>query len=423
MPKIKFSAFKIKSLKPTTKSVEYFDSERKPGDRALGIRVSPKGKKTWFLLYYVPGVDGEKGKSRRYNLGEYPNITLKKANDLAANNRKGDPLAEEREAKAAMIKGKREAAEEEKRKKRMHHLWDAYQEELNKRIKKKAASTLKEETRKWEKVIEPALGDMLIEDITPADIANLLDTVAETAPVNANRLHSLLRVMFKPALQKGWITIHPMQWLDKPGGAEPPRERVLSDDEIKKLWPFFNVARPNPRDIFRLLLLTAQRPGEIMAMRWEDIDFETRTWTQKNNKTKKVHNVPLSPQVIAILEKRKNDSQWVFPSNHNKAKGAISGHSKSTKDARRNLKEKSGIDDWTAHDLRRTARTIMSRLKIKQHIRERVLNHKQKGVVGVYDQYDYLQEKADALDKLGREIYRIIGIEVKGELLDFRRAS
>ncbi len=62
----------------------------------------------------------------------------------------------------------------------------------------------------------------------------------------------------------------------------------------------------------------------------------------------------------------------------------------------------------------------MSRLKIKQHVRERVLNHSQGGIVGVYDQYDYLPEKAAALDKLGREIYRIVGLKTDGKVFQMR---
>ena len=66
----------------------------------------------------------------------------------------------------------------------------------------------------------------------------------------------------------------------------------------------------------------------------------------------------------------------------------------------------------------------MSRLQIKQHVRERVLNHSQGGIAGVYDQYDYLNEKADALDKLGREIYRILGIDVvPAKILQLRQTN
>jgi integrase len=148
-------------------------------------------------------------------------------------------------------------------------------------------------------------------------------------------------------------------------------------------------------------------------MCWEDIDMDNAVWRQENTKNGSTHLVPLSPQVMKILVARKpngkSNTGWVFPSAFNKSKGAVEGRARSTKEARKKLKQLTGIDDWTAHDLRRTARTIMSRLNIKQHIRERVLNHTQGGVVGVYDQHDYLAEKADALNKLGQEIDQITG--------------
>jgi integrase len=304
----------------------------------------------------------------------------------------------------------RNAQEEKDNAPTVSDLWDAYQTRLSLKKKKKADSTLREEFRYWTVTIEPAFGNLKVEDITPMIISCLLDKVAASAPVSANRLHSMLSILFKVAIQKGWITIHPLQWLDKPGGQEPPRKRILTDDEIKILWTYFDKLRPNPRDILKLGLLTAQRSGEIMSMRWDDVDMDAAIWRQETNKTDTINLVPLSPQVMEILYARERKTEWVFPSTYNRAKGANTGHAKTTKNARRKVREDSGIIGWTGHDLRRTARTIMSRLNIKHHIRERVLNHSQGGIVGVYDQHDYLQEKTDAMNKLGREIYRIIGI-------------
>ena len=160
-----------------------------------------------------------------------------------------------------------------------------------------------------------------------------------------------------------------------------------------------------------------------MAMRWVDVDLQAATWTQQTNKTNTVHLVPLAPQVMDILLARDQRGPWVFPSAYNKAKGAGTGHAKTTKDARWKIQELSGIKGWTNHDLRRTARTIMSRLAIRHHVRERVLNHSQGGVVEVYDQHDYLQEKRDALNKLAREIYRIIGQATKAEIIELKTVN
>ena len=404
MPKIDFNPMTIRNLKPEPRSVEYFENGRNHGDGAFGLRVSPRNKRTWFVMYKISS-----GEIKRFSLGTYPQISLKDARKSASDamakvHDSIDPMGEKLTRRAAPT---------------MSDLWDAYQEALSRKSKNKAGSTVYEEHRRWNTVISPVIGSMRVEDVTPMEISALLDKVAKKAPVSANRLHTLLRVMFKVALGKGWITIHPMQWLEKPGGSEPPRKRVLTDDEICTLWPCFDKVRPNPRDALKLGLLTAQRPGEILSMRWEDVDMDNATWKQENTKNGSINLVPLSPQVMEILVARKPNNQsgskWVFPSSYNKSRGVglTDGRTISTKEARKKLKQVSGVPDWTAHDLRRTARTIMSRLDIKQHIRERVLNHVQGGVVGVYDQHEYLYEKKDALNKLAEEIDRILRVKAK----------
>lgn len=402
MPKIEFNAMKIQSLKPGTRSVEYFEAGRKPGEGAFGIRVSPRGKMVWFVMY-----KNRLGKITRFGIGGYPAKSLKDArkaaNDAMAKVNNGkDPQAKKQELKLAPT---------------TTDLWEEYQKALDRRTKRKAATTVREELRRWENTIEPAFGTMKVVDVTRPYIVSLLNEVADYAPVSANRLHSLLSVMFKTALDLGWLEVHPMYLLGKPGGQETPRKRYLEAEEIKAIWTHLDDLRPNPRDTLKLILLTAQRPGEIMSMRWDDVDFDEAVWRQTENKTNSAHIVPLSPQVVKILKARKQTAEWVFPSRFNVAKGAKTGRATSTKDARNKVKEASGITGWTSHDLRRTARTIMSRLKIKQHVRERVLNHSQGGMGGVYDQFDYLQEKRDALDKLAREIFRIIGQDKRAKVI------
>ena len=400
MSKITFTTLSINALKPGHKPKEYYEQGRKSGEGSFGIRVSPKGKMTWFALY-----KNEDGVAKRFTLGTYPDMSLKDA----------------RAACADAIAAKRDGTDKQAEKVRKKHaptmndLWEAYQNKRSDRIVPKADTTIYEEDRRWNNIIAPALGNLKVEDVTPAMLNKLLQDVVKAAPVSANRLHGLLRVIFKPALAMGWINVHPMQWIEKPGGSEPPRKRILSDDEIKVLWPFFDTVRPNPRDAFKAGLYTAQRPGEILKMRWIDIDLDAGLWKQTENKTDSVQIVPLSPQVIEILQARQdNGSQWVFASAYNTTRHAAKGEGrcKDTKGARYYLWKVSGIADWTAHDLRRTARTIMSRLNIKHHIRERILNHSQGGIVGVYDQHDYLQEKADALVKLANEIDRIRGAKI-----------
>ena len=387
----------IKALKPDVKMIEYTEKDRTRGTGTFGIRVSSGGTKSWFFMYKFKG-----SKQQKFNFGTYPEISLLKAKNMAT-----DKIKEIKNDHDPEVIKKREAKEEEKKaeenRKYITDLWQAYEDSLDLKKKKKAPATLKEELRRWNKEIKPHFGKMRVDEVTPAIIADFLDDLARKSPVSANRLYSLMRIMFKPALRKGWIEAHPMQWLERPAGEEVSRKRVLSDDEIVGLWPYFvGVAG----DILKLVLLSCQRSGEVMSMRWGDLNFDNNVWTQENTKNGSYHLTPISTQMLEVIEKQRgNDEQWVFPSPHKKLTHIANIHK-----ARYRFHKVSSIDGWTAHDLRRTGRTIMSRLDIDRHTRERVLNHSQEGIVAVYDQHDYLKEKRKALKLLGEEIYRILSV-------------
>ena len=371
--KIEFSALTIKNLKPASKVVEYFDSNREHGQGAFGIRVSPKGRKTWFIAYR-----DKRNKIKRFTLGIYPEMSLAearvKANDVMARVREGrDPHAEKIEYKNAET---------------FDDLWQAYIE--SPRACNKAPATLQDETRKYENILKPAFGDMKIQDITRKHISRVLNPIAAKAPVNANRLYALLSMLFNMAVSDGWINYSPMAGMRKPGGSEKPRQRVLSDEEIKTIWPYLPV-------YFKLILLTAQRPGEVYAMHSSQIEGDL--WIIEKTKTGTPNVVPLSEQAMALIPPWDG---YKFPC----SRGG-STHIRWTNKKRQRIQEITGIKDWTAHDLRRTARTLLGRLQVPPHVSERILNHRVQGMEAVYNRYDYLPEKREALQKLGLEISRI----------------
>lgn len=389
----------IRRLKPGV----YYHHSTKSGDR-LAVRVSPKKKRTFVFYYYA------EGKAKKFTLGVFPAMRLKQAIEKVKELSGTDPVREKKQRKldAEAAERARKAAEKAEELRKLSHrtmtdVWEVYQSK--KRFKQKASSTRKEEERKWNIDIAPTLGDVCIKDVTAERLDNLLENKARKSPVAANRLYSFLNLMISPALTKGWITIHPLQHVDMPS-REKPRDRVLSDDELRAIWPHLKTTKGNSGDILKLIILSAQRPGEISSMKWADIDMENRLWTQSHNKTGVPMLVPLSDQAMEILEGRERTDEYVFYSR-------AGVHTTCTSRARSRIAEASGVKDWSAHDMRRTARTIMSRLRIEHHVRERVLNHKQSGMAGVYDQYDYLKEKTDALRKLGNEIWKILGKDIE----------
>lgn len=372
---------------------------------ALGIRVSPKGKKSWLISYRF------NGKKKKFSFGTYPGISLKDARIKAA------VLLKDIDSGIDPNEAKQEYQEAET----FSGLWDQYLKSPS--FRGKVEVTQKEDQRKYDTLLKKSLGDMKLIDIRKKHLSRVLSPLAEKSPISANRLFSLLSVLFKLALNRDLIEQHPMFGMDKPS-KEKPRNRYLSRAEIKELWPAFDTCRPNVRDIFKLTLLTCQRPGEVMGMRWCEVDLEKKLWTLPAERTKSKshdHLVPLSEQVIDILKQRNdNNSEFVFPSNH----GAKFGYTNNIHKARYKLIKNMEMEKWGTHDLRRSGRTIMSEIGIAPNVAERVLNHSMGKIEGTYDIYGYLPQKADALDKLGREIDRIIGKDVEpGKIVQLRRQA
>jgi integrase len=197
----------------------------------------------------------------------------------------------------------------------------------------------------------------------------------------------------------------------KPPTKEKPRDRVLTDDELRWFsaacdeigWPFGALAK--------LLLLTAQRRDEVAGIEWAEIDFTNRVWVIPRHKTKndRAHEVQLSDEAMEVLQTLPRVSdQLLFTTT---GSTAVSGFSRSKrrldaamlKAKRIELGARKGdaIPRWTLHDLRRTAATGMARLNIPPHVVDRILNHTSgtiRGVAAVYNRFAYLEERRAALE-------------------------
>jgi len=146
----------------------------------------------------------------------------------------------------------------------------------------------------------------------------LLDViVARGAKVKANRVLSLLSKVFNFAIERSIVESNPAQGVPR-RIRERPRERCLNDSEIRSLWQTLNEF-PSEKiaDAYRLMLLTAQRVGEVLRMAWAEIDFESGWWTlpAERSKTNQIHRIPLTGTALAILNRRKDaagDSLYVF---------------------------------------------------------------------------------------------------------------
>ncbi|MFM9941223.1 MAG: tyrosine-type recombinase/integrase [Hyphomicrobiaceae bacterium] len=345
----------------------------------FGVRVTAGGVKSFYLAYR------HRGKSRRLNLGRYPVTPLQKARGraLAALSE----LAEDRDPSGseAQTKGDTFAAS-----------LTAFVEGYCKRYNR--ASTAAETERLLRVYFLTAWERRTTASITKADVAAALEPVMKRGSHAAARhAFAAVRKMFNWSVEQGAIETSPCAGM-KPPAKAGSRDRVLSDDELKTIWTNAITVGYAFGPIVQILMLTAQRRGEVAAMQWSDIDTTKAVWTIPAERTKngKPHAVPLSPSALALLATiPRMTSPFVFPA-RGKPNQPYSGYSK----GKRELDAAADLHDWTLHDIRRTAATGMARLGIAPHVVERVLNHVSgtfSGVAGIYNRFRYEDEMRAAL--------------------------
>jgi integrase len=253
--------------------------------------------------------------------------------------------------------------------------------------------------------------------IRPREVIELLDGIVERgAPVQANRVASILGQLFKFGIHRTIVEASPVQLLYKPGGIEKPRSRVLSEVELVTFLrdPQACTRFEKMSHVILVLLLTGQRRGELTRARWTDVNLEAKTWTipEENSKTGRPHVVPLSDWAVEkfrALHRERGRSPFVLT--------GADGNSHEPKLLTRALArcqkrfQARGVAPFTLHDLRRTCRTGLAKLKVQPHIAERVLNHVQDGIAAVYDVHSYIEEKRDALDKWSSYLRALAGVQ------------
>jgi len=257
-------------------------------------------------------------------------------------------------------------------------------------------------TRGCLKRFEPLYG-MPLADIKRAHVNRILDSImAEGKPYRANRALAAIKKLFAWSRDRGYIEHHPIDRL-KPPGKEIARDRILSDRELAALWEIAEKIGYPFGPAIQLLILTAQRRGEVTMMRWSDIDFDRAVWTipAAVAKNARVHEVPLSQPVLDVIRAlpRFIGSDLVFTTT---GTTPISGFGR----LKERLDEALGVSDWRFHDLRRTAASGMARIGVAPHVIEKVLNHQSgviSGVAAVYNRHGYEAEKREALERWARE--------------------
>jgi integrase len=283
----------------------------------------------------------------------------------------------------------------------------------------------------FDRLVKPRIGKIGIYALRRSEVSNMLDEIEdENGPVMADRVLALVRKAFNwhatrdddftPPIVKGMARTKPK---------ERAAKRTLADDEIRDLWAALDIVADVPEcypRFVKMLLLTATRRTESSRMHTAELEGDLWTIPGERYKTKLDHIVPLTPAARALIGDRparaKKNSWFVFsttvsgPDGEMQPDGAkpFSGYSKAKAEIDKTIaavRKRDGrepIANWTLHDLRRTARSLMSRAKVPTDHAERALGHVMGGVRETYDRYEYLDEKRAAFEALAALVDRIL---------------
>jgi integrase len=379
---VKEAAFTPDPKKPNADRSIWWDTKQK----GFGLLLTRGGSRSWVVQYRA------KGRSRRATIDSV--LTLDKARKQAekilgrvANG--GDPVAEERAAAAA--------AE--------NTLQSVVEEYLKRESKKlRSANTRRATLARW---VFPKLGARQIGDIKRSEISRLLDHVEDNAgPVQADMVLAFLRRVFNWHVNRSDDFNSPIKrGMSRSDPRERARRRVLSDDELRAL---LHAEIPLPWGPFvRFLLLTAVRRNEAARMKRNEVAHGLWTIPAARYKTSAKNKIdmefPLSAAAQKVLAEvpRFGTGEYVFTVNGRAPLAAFSR-------GKRAIDKASGVTGWTLHDLRRTARSLMSRAGVPSDHAERCLGHIIPGVRGTYDRHKYQAEMLQAFEALASQIERIV---------------
>lgn len=392
----------IKALKPSDDRYEEYEGG------GFGIRVTSNGVKTWIYRYKI------NGKTDKLTLGHYPKMSLANAKKRFIELR--DIRREGLSPKNVL---QEEAQKETNTVKKLISEW--YSGYAEKSLKKP-----KQIKQQIDADIIPLMGDLVLENIQTRDITKALDTiVARGARIQANRVLSTIKQAFNYGVSRGSLQHNPASGIRSRdiGGLEKPRERVLSMNEIKKIWAFLegekNQMALYTKNAIKIILLTGVRTAEIRLATWDSFDFEQSLWTipAEHSKSGLIHKIHLSSQVRTILHELKelSDSNYVIsgvdsakPLSDNALARAVSRN-----------QDRIGIPHWTAHDLRRTFATQLGEtLRIDPVVIEKCLGHKMPRIMATYNRNEMLPERKEALNAWSNYIETI----VNNNVVSFKRA-
>jgi integrase len=368
VPNLHLTDLSVKALKGTETYTTFWDTTT-PG---FGVRVG-KRSKTWTVM---------RGRTReRISIGKYGDMSL------------ADARAEAKRLLAAPTSDPKPASKTV-RDARDEFLRDHYD----------PAST-----SRWAHIVKLILTKHFkgiehkqVADITDGDIRRVLDKLSATPSMQLH-VYRVARTFF------AWCTRSPHRYLQRspmegyaPPGKDRKGTRVLTDDELKAVW---NAAGSGSRLVVRLMILWGTRNEETCVLSRNWVSDDVLTIPGAHTKNGRDHGIPLLPLATGILADRPHDGDFYFPGRHSNKRALNPSSLNRLLDE---IQEETKTSGWTLRDIRRTFRSNMARLKVPRDVCEVLINHAPPVLDEIYDRYDRLDEKRQALAKYEAFMIRLL---------------
>ena len=405
---------KLRNLKPADKGYQEAD------EGGLFVEIMPGGAKVWRMRYRI---GGRGAKQEKITLGDYPTYSLAEARTwrddckiLAGRGlspmalRRGDAIPEDaapavKELAQAFIREwclktrekariKEEAAKEADTVEAFARRWYA-------EIVVPANSNPRNILRALEKDVIPAIGSKQVADVTVTDILAITDKIKNRgADQMALQTRNVLKRLFAYAIAREKTQFNPAAAIEaKFIASAKSRDVALSPEEVGKLLRaiYQSSMKRAHKLALHLLILCMVRKSELIEAKWEELDLEKAEWAIPGERMKKdkPHLVSLSRQAVAMFEELKglaSGSEWVFPS-----RGSLNqpiAHSTLNVAVRALAID---VRDFVIHDFRRTASTHLHEAGFNSDWIEKALAHETKGIRGVYNRAQYMEQRREML--------------------------
>lgn len=359
----------------------------------FGLRCYASGAKTWIFTYRSAG--GRKAPSQTLRLGLWPKLRAEDARKVA------------RVQAGLVAHGRNPAAERREERRREKATLQTALADYERSLAQRQIVNI----RTVMSALRRGLSNLMRNDVrtlTRANYVAAITTIERDGRMGAAEdLRKHCRTFAEWCVARGLADYNPLAGLRRPRLTRAERlevsdrGRALSDTELRDVW---QVAQNlgSFGGLVQLAFLTGMRRGELSGLHWDDIKSDRIVLDARHTKTGAAHEVPLTVLMREVLSVQpRTSSMLVFPSSH--ANTRISGWTKLVK----NLVQRSGVD-LTMHDLRRTCRTLMSRLEVPEDIAELAIGHQRADLVARYNFDQAWQRRVGAFEKLSAHIERVL---------------